>query len=150
MLALSAIQTTIKAQIDAAAFFSASPSVLCVVDDGLQDTTIETQLRTKGFVIVIPPVIRAGRRDMGGGKLALDSEVAVRIMANPHVNVQPTGAQRNIYSAIAAAVQAVLQWQPATAGDRKFDVADEWLQIATNDPGLLSYNLFFTKLSTLN
>ena len=149
MLALGSIQTTVKAQIDANAFFSAAPSVACIVDDGLQDSAIETQLRSKGFVVVVPPILRASRRDVGAGKLLLTSEFVVRILANPHVNGATGGANRNIYQAISAVAQAVLSWSP-TNGDRKFETSDEWLQLTTNDAGLTAYDLFFTKLSTIN
>jgi hypothetical protein len=51
---------------------------------------------------------------------------------------------------VAAATQAVLSWVPATAGDRRFETSEDFLQIAVNDTGLLGYHLLFTKLSTLN
>ena len=120
-----------------------------VTEGGLQDSAIELQLRTKGFVVVLPFVLRSGRRDVAGGRLALDAEFVVRLLMNPQVNAAVTGAQRNIYSAIAAAATSILSWTPATAGDRKFETSDEWLQLTTQDPGLVAYDLFFTKLSTI-
>lgn len=149
MLSIGTIQSSVKAQIDAHAFFSAAPTVACIVDDGLQDSAIENQLRSKGFVVVVPPILRASRRDIGAGKLLLNSEFVVRILSNPHVNSATGGANRNIYSAIAAAAQAVLSWVPGN-GDRKFETSDEWMQLTTNDAGLTAYDLFFTKLSTIN
>lgn len=149
MLSLGSIQSTVKTQIDANAFFSAAPTVSCIIDDGLQDSAIELQLRTKGFVVVLPFVLRSGRREVAGGRLALDAEFVVRLLMNPQVNAAVTGAQRNIYSAIAAAATSILSWTPATAGDRKFETSDEWLQLTTQDPGLVAYDLFFTKLSTI-
>jgi hypothetical protein len=150
MLAIGSIQSTVKSQIDANAFFSAVPTVACIIDDGTQDGAIETQLRSKGFVIVLPNILKAGRRDLGGGRLALDAEFVVRVLANPHVNTAVGGANRNVYSAIGAVVSSVLSWNPVNAGDRKFEAAAEWLQLTTQDPGLMAYDLFFTKLSTLN
>lgn len=150
MLAIGSIQSTVKAQIDANAFFSAAPAVACIIDDGTQDGAIETQLRSKGFVIVLPNILKAGRRDLGGGRLALDAEFVVRVLANPHTNTATGGANRNVYSAIGAVVSSVLSWNPVNAGDRKFEAAAEWLQLTTQDPGLMAYDLFFTKLSTLN
>ena len=144
------MQSTVAAAIGAASYFTASPAVVCIVDDGLQDSAIETQLRTLGCVVVVPPIIRAGRRDLGAGKLLLDAEIAVRVLVNPHVNTTPTGANRNIYSAIAAATQAVLAWNPATVGDRRFETTEDFLALTTQDTGLLAYHLIFTKLSTLN
>jgi hypothetical protein len=150
MLALSSMQSTVAAAIGAASFFTAAPAVACIVDDGLQDSAIETQLRTLGCVVVVPPILRAGRRDLGAGRLVLEAEIAVRVMVNPHVNTTPTGANRNIYSAIAAATQAVLAWSPATVGDRRFETTEDFLSLTTQDTGLLAYHLIFTKLSTLN
>lgn len=150
MLALSSMQSTVAAAIAANAYFSASPTVACIADNGLQDSAIEAQLRSVGCVVVVPPVLRATRRDIGAGKLLLDAEIAVRVLVNPHVNAATGGANRNIYSAIAAATTAVLQWNPVTPGDRKFETADDFMAITTQDAGLLAYHLIFTKLSTLN
>jgi hypothetical protein len=82
--------------------------------------------------------------------LLLDAEIVVRVLVNPHVNAAAGGANRNVYSAVASATQAVLSWVPATAGDRRFETSEDFLQIAVNDTGLLGYHLLFTKLSTLN
>jgi hypothetical protein len=149
MLSLASIQSTVKAQIDANAFFSAAPAVSCIIDDGLQDSAIEAQLRTKGCVVVLPFLLRAGRRDLGGGRLALDAEFVVRLLINPQVNAAVTGAQRNAYGAISAIAASILSWSPATVGDRKFETSDEWLQLTTQDPGLVAFDIFFTKLSTI-
>lgn len=150
MLSLATMQSTVAAAIGAASYFTASPAVVCIADDGLQDTAIENQLRTVGCVVVVPPILRAARRDLGAGKLLLEADIAVRVMVNPHVNATPTGANRNVYAAIAAAAQAVLAWTPSTVGDRRFEAADDFLSLATQDTGLLAYHLIFTKLSTLN
>ena len=150
MLSLASMQSTVAAAITANVYFSTAPSVVCIADDGLQDSAIENQLRSKGCVVVVPPILRAMRRDIGGGKLLLDAEIVVRVLVNPHVNASVGGANRNIYSAVAAATQAVLSWTPSTAGDRRFETADDFLQIAVNDTGLLGYHILFTKLSTLN
>jgi hypothetical protein len=150
MLSLASMQSTVAAAINANAFFSSAPSVLCISDDGLQDSAIETQLRSKGCVVVIPPILRAMRRDIGGGKLLLDAEIVVRVLVNPHVNTAAGGANRNVYSAVAAATQAVLSWVPSSVGDRRFETSEDFMQIAVNDTGLLGYHLLFTKLSTLN
>jgi len=148
MLSLASMQSTVAAAINANAYFSTAPSVVCISDDGLQDSAIETQLRSKGCVVVVPPILRATRRDFGGGKLLIDAEIVVRILVNP--NAAAGGASRNVYTAIASVTQAVLSWVPATVGDRRFETSEDFLQIAVNDTGLLGYHLLFTKLSTLN
>ena len=150
MLSLASMQSTVAAAINANAYFLTAPSVVCISDDGLQDSAIETQLRSKGCVVVVPPILRATRRDFGGGKLLIDAEIVVRILVNPHVNAAAGGASRNVYTAIASVTQAVLSWVPATVGDRRFETSEDFLQIAVNDTGLLGYHLLFTTLSTLN
>ena len=150
MLALGSIQTTVSAAIAARAYMSQAPAVSCIVDDGIQDSAIEAQLRTRGSVVVVPPIVRAARRDIGAGKLAMDAEVVVRILLNPTANAATGGANRNIYTLISEATSAVLGWVPATPGDRRFETSDEFLQLLTNDPGLIAYELSFAKLSTLN
>lgn len=149
MMALSAMQSTAAAAIAANTYFSASPAVPVIVDDGLQDVNIEAQLRSIGCVVVIPPILRAARRDIGAGKILLESEMVVRILLNPQVNSSASGANRNIYALVASAAQAIMQWAPGL-GDRKFETAEEFFQLITNDNGLLSYDLFFTKLTTIN
>lgn len=153
MLALKDIQTTVKARIDASSYFApVAPgvTVACIIDDGLNDTAIETQLRSVGCVVILPPILKAVRRDNGGGKVVLDAEFTVRIMVNPTANAANGGAKRNIYEAIAAAASAVLSWAPTNAGDRRFEASADWLQLTNKDAGLIIYDLFFTKLSTVN
>jgi hypothetical protein len=87
---------------------------------------------------------------LGGGKLVLDAEFTVRLLLNPNANAANGGAGRNIYEAIAAAAAAILSWTPANAGDRKFEASADWLQLSTKDAGLIIYDLFFLKLSTVN
>lgn len=149
MLALSAIQSTVAAAIASNAYIAQAPAVSVITDDGLQDSAIEVQNRTRGCVVVVPPVVRAVRRDKGGRTLLMDAEVAVRVAVNPQVNAQVGGAQRNVYLLIQAVAKAVMDWTP-TPGDYRFEVAEEWLQLVTNDPGLIAYELSFSKSASIN
>lgn len=149
MLALGSIQSTVAAAIAANAYVAQAPAVAVINDDGLQDREIELQLRTKGCLVVVPPIVRAVRRDKGGRTLLMDAEVVVRVALNPQVNASATGAQRNIYALISAATQAVMSWVPA-AGDYRFDTSEELLQLVTNDPGLIAYELSFSKSASIN
>ena len=151
MLALSAIQSTVAAAIAANAYIAQAPAVSVITDDGLQDSAIEAQLRTRGCVVVVPPVVRAVRRDKGGRTLLMDAEVAVRVAVNPQVNAQVGGAQRNVYLLIQAVAKAVMDWAPgASSGDYRFEATEEWLQLITNDPGLIAYELSFSKSASIN
>ena len=149
MMSLSSMQSTAAAAIAANAYFTASPAVSCIVDDGLQDSTIENALRSMGCIVVIPPILRAARRDVGAGKILLEAEMVVRVLVNPQVNAATGGANRNIYQMVAAASQAIMAWVPGL-GDRKFETAEEFFQLITSDSGLLSYDVYFTKLTTIN
>ena len=149
MLALSAIQSTVAAAIAANEYIAQALAVSVITDDGLQDREIEVQLRTRGCLVVVPPVVRAVRRDKGGRTLLMDAEIAVRVAVNPQVNAQVGGAQRNVYLLVQAVAKAVMDWTPAP-GDYRFEVAEEWLQLVTNDPGLIAYELSFAKSASIN
>lgn len=149
MIAFANIQAAVVAAVSASAYIAQSPAVTVINDDGLQDTQIEVQLRSKGAVIVVPPLIRAVRRDKGARTLVMDVEVAVRVVVNPQVNASTGGAGRNVYELVKAVAQAVMSWTPA-GGDYRFDVAEEFLQLVTNDPGLICYELSFSKSSAIN
>jgi hypothetical protein len=150
MLSLSNLQTTVAAAITGHTFFSTAPAVPVIVDDGTSKNGLETALRTKGFAVLVLPVLGVDLKDQGDGKTFTgEAEVMVKLLVNPHINPLPTGAQRNIHGAISAAVAAVLGWTPGL-GDRRFKVADQSISISAADEGLLAYDVGFTKQITLN
>lgn len=149
MLALGSIQSTVAAAIAANPYIAQAPAVAVINDDGLQDREIEVQRRTNGSLVVVPPVVRAVRRDKGGRTLLMDAEVVVRVEINPQVNAAVTGTQRNIYSLIQAVAKALMDWNPGP-GDYRFEATEEWLQLVTNDPGLIAYELSFSKSASIN
>lgn len=150
MLSLANIQSTVAAAITAHTYFSTAPAITAIVDDGMSKTGLETVLRTKGFAVMVMPVLGVDLKDQGDGKTFTgDAEVLVKVMVNPHVNTLASGAQRNVYSAIAAIFAAVLNWTPGP-GDRRFKITDNAISISAADEGLLSYDLTFSKQITLN
>lgn len=149
MIALKDIQSTVAARLNADAFYQSAPAVVAIAYDGLQDGQIEAQLRTRGAVAVVHPITRASRRDQGQASLVFDTEVLVRVHINPSVNAATGGANRNALEMVSATILAVLKWPP-TAGDRAFACSEEFLQLSVSDDGLLTYDLFFTKLATIN
>lgn len=149
MIALKDIQATVAARINGAAFYTAAPSVIAIAYTGLEDAQIEAQLRSRGAVAVVHPVTRASRRDQGRANLLFDTEVLVRVHVNPSVNAATGAANRNALEMVQATILSVLTWPP-TAGDREFNCAEEFLQYSTADDGLHTYDLFFTKLATIN
>ena len=149
MIALKDIQSTVTARLNASTFYTAAPAIIAIGYDGLQDAQIEAQLRTLGAVAVVHPVTRASRRDQGRANILFDTEVLVRVHVNPSVNSATGAANRNALELVQATILAVLTWPP-TAGDREFNCAEEFLQYSTSDDGLHTYDLFFTKLATIN
>lgn len=151
MILLSAIQSTAAAAIAASAYVTQAPALAVITDDGLQDNEIETQLRTRGCVIVVPPIVRAVRRDKGGRVLLMDAECVIRVAVNPRANANAAagGAGRNVYLIVQAVAKAIMDWAPGQ-GDYRFDATEEWLQLVTNDPGLIAYELSFSKSASIN
>jgi hypothetical protein len=150
MLSLANIQSTVAAAITAHSYFSNAPAIAAIVDDGMSKTGLETALRTKGFAVIVMPVLGVDLKDQGDGKTFTgDAELMVKIAVNPHVNSLASGAQRNVYAAIAAVFAAVLNWSPGP-GDRRFKLTDNAVTISAADEGLLAYDLTFIKQITLN
>lgn len=150
MLSLANLQTTVAAAISAHSYFATAPTVAAIVDDGLAKTGLETALRTKGFAVLVLPVLGVELKDQGDGKTFTgEAEVLVKVLLNPHTNPLATGAQRSIHAAISAIFSAVLNWTPGP-GDRRFKVGENAIAISAADEGLLCYDLLFTKQITLN
>jgi hypothetical protein len=149
MLSLTSIQATVRSAIAAHAYFS---GVSVIADDGRQDPAIETELTTKGFVVVVCPILGAKAVSQAGGRLLLVSEIVVRVMESPEVNAANGGAQKGTTAAIAAVCAAVLGWRPAGGlpgtSEKLFEAAPDFLAITNYDPGLIIYDLNFQKHTT--
>lgn len=151
MLNLANIQTTVATAIGAASYFTTAPSVSCIVDDGYQEREIEAALRTRGFVLVVPPLLRIAFKDQGISKTFTgEADVFVRVLCNAKVNAATGAAQRNVNEAVKQAILAVLSWTP-TAGDRRFMLADsDSVVLSVIEEGLLAYDIFFRKQISIN
>lgn len=146
MIALSAIQSTVRTALAADAYFTAGVDVLA--DDGLKDDAIEAALNDVGCVVVVSPVVRAVRTDQGGKLAVLKAEFIVEVMVNPEVNAGSGGADRDALEAVEAVGRVIMAINPAP-GDRRFELADEFSQLVNDDPGLIAYHCMFTKLATI-
>lgn len=149
MIALKDIQTTVAAAIAAHSYLSAAPNVSAVVYDGSNESTVESYLRTRGAVVSVLPVTRGVKKDGAAGKVLLFAEVMVRVSIAPMVNSGAGAANRNIYEMVRAVTEAVLGIAP-TAGGKKFETAEEFIQLSPIEEGLLSYDLFFNVLTVLH
>jgi|GEM_PF-4239445 len=149
MIAIKDIQTTVSAAVEAHAYFAAAPSIKCVADDGTKEGVIEDALRNRGAVSIVPHVLRGVRKDGMAGKVLLEAEIVVRVQIAPQVNNATGKANRNIYEMVRAVSEAVLRIAP-TAGGKKFATTDEFLQLTTSDEGTITYDVFFSVLTSLN
>lgn len=149
MLSLTSIQSTVRSVIAANPYFS---GVSVIADDGLQDPAIETELTTKGFTVVVCPIIGGKAVSQAGGRIVVLAEIVVRVMQNPEVNSAVGGAQKGTTAAIAAICAAVLGWRPAGGlpgtSEKLFEAAEDFLAISNFDPGLIIYDLTFQKHTT--
>jgi len=148
VIAFSAIQSTAAAALAADSYFTAGVDVPIVTDLGLQDETIEGHLNSTGCVVVVSPVVRAVRTDQGGKLAAIKAEFIVEVLLNPEVNAGAGGANRVAQQAVEAVARVIIAIAPAP-GDRRFEIADEFAQLVTDDAGLIAYHMMFTKLTTL-
>lgn len=150
MLSLANLQTTVAAAISAHTYFATGPVIVAIVDDGMSKNGLETQLRTKGFAVLVSPLLDINLKDQGDGKTYTgEAQIMVKVLLNPHVNALPTGAQRTVHAAIGAVFAAVLGWTPGP-GDRRFKAAEQSVALSAADEGLLCYDLLFLKQITLN
>jgi len=148
VIALSAIQSTVQAALAADAYFTDGVDVEVLSDDGLQDDAIEAALNGVGCVVVVSPVVRAVRTDQGGKVAVLKAEFIVEVMVNPERNSGTGGADRDALEAVEAVGRVIMAINP-NPGDRRFELADEFMQLVTDDAGLLSYQVMFTKIATI-
>lgn len=151
MLTLSTVQTTLASAIAVSPYFLNAPTVTVIVDDGYKEREVEAELRTKGFVVVVPPILRVAFKDQGISKTFTgEAELFVRVLCNTRVNASTGAAQRNINEAVKQTINAVLAWTP-TAGDRRFLIADpDSVALSVVEEGLLAYDIFFRKQISIN
>lgn len=151
MLTLATVQGTIATAIAGYPYFTTAPSISVIVDDGYKERDIEAELRTKGFVVVVPPILRVAFKDQGISKTFTgEAELMVRVISNARVNASTGAAQRNVNAALKETIAAVLAWTPG-AGDRRFLLADsDSIALSVLEEGLLAYDIFFRKQISIN
>ena len=150
MIALTHLHTAMAQIISTNRQFQKPPRIQCLVGDGLQHPMVKRQLEKTGCVVVIDPILRARARNPESHQgLTLDAEIGIRVLMNPKVNASETGANRHIYEVMASIADSVLGWQPDSNGDHRFEVAERFIEIKQQDPGLLEYQLTFLKTTAL-
>lgn len=112
---------------------------------GIQKDTIERMLRTKGFVIVVGPLINAILQDQSGPAWLFKSEILVMIRMNPEVNSdKKNGAGVDIYESWAPVIDALCM-RARHPGGEFFKLKQEAVELSEFDEGLWGYDLRFTK-----
>ncbi len=143
---LKDVTSTVKTAISASSYFS---GITVEIDLGQSDSLIDGALNTKGICVAIAPVLE-GR--LIEGDLSRSSHIAritVWLGMNMPINSGVGGAAKNVYEAIAAIIDAVTGWTPPR-GDHHFSLAEECYELVGYDPGLLAYNVYFTKNLTIS
>lgn len=139
----SEIQATAKDAIAAASLFK-SKGIGVVADKGKSDKTVERHLRSKGFCIVIPPLIHWKLRDQSDAAWIFDVTVLVKIKLNPDRNSDDDGANIDIYEAVVEVTNALCRHTRQPGGER-FEIAEDAGVLSQFDQGLWEYDLLFTK-----
>ncbi|MCL5099268.1 MAG: hypothetical protein M1608_17385 [Candidatus Omnitrophica bacterium] len=137
MITIGDIQSTVVDLIEAESYF-AGKSV--IEDLGKSQKEIEAALRSPGACIVVPPVLAGDLLTQTKGATISSIGLMVKILVNPNATL--TGF--DIYQAITQIVHAVLSYT-AERGEKPFEIADNLFTLSHFDPGLLAYDLFFTK-----
>lgn len=154
MLSFLLVQETIAARVNGDSYFAAvvggSPKakVKCIVDDGTKGPEIESELNGAGMVLIAEPVLRGVKTSQGRQLVGATVEAVVRVACNPEANGSAQGSKRDIREVVQNLIRAVLGWSPGSPGDRSFEMSEEFLQLVTNDPGLVEYEVFFLKQVT--
>lgn len=120
-----------------------------ILDDGLQEKARTRQLKTKGAVVVVCPLLGATLRDQSGTEHILDVGVLVKMMVNTERNTDDENsdaADVDIYEGVKAIVNACCRKARHPGG--------EFLKLAKDaftlsefhaDTGLWVYDIQFTK-----
>lgn len=144
---LNELQSAVKAAIDGIAALKPGENkkrVLVIVDDGLQKDRIENQLKTKGFVIVVAPLLEGKVRDQSGPAWLVDIELMVAVISNPERNsaTDTGGVGLNMYSIVSDVIDAVCR-QVRHPGGEFFKLLG--FALSKFDESRWVYDLSFTK-----
>ena len=121
-----------------------------VLDDGKQDKAIERQLRRKGAVVVVAPLLGGTLRDQAGNDWIMDCRIMIRVHINPEKNAdtEDGGAGVDIYDMVRAVVDACTR-RARHPGGEFLKLARDAFTLSQFDPGLWTYDIQFTKEAML-
>lgn len=147
MIAFKDVQKDARDTIAAHAYFAAET---IIEDKGLQKAQIEALLRTRGFAVVVCPVLKGKTHSQAGSIVVVEVDLFVQIALNPAVNSTSTGANKDLYLGLHSAVAALIEKNPNNPNDRyKLKPDEDAIELSSFDPGLWAYDASFTKLAVL-
>lgn len=114
-----------------------------VIDNGLSKDAIEDRFDSRGFVVIVGPILSL--RNKVGTKPIIQAEAVftVEFYSNPTRN--PNGANVDIISAISASIRALTAFSAGT-GEQPFSGEFDLCEMTVGDTGAIGYLVTFTKL----
>lgn len=141
---LTSVQSTVRDLIANDPFFAGE---LVVVDDGRIQDTLERQLASRGFALVVGPVLEVERVQGAQGTHLVRATLLVEVWENPEQN--PSQGAIDSLSAVVHAIAAVTAYRPGP-GDSRFEVGPVPAEIIANQPGQRGYIVTFSKTAQLS
>jgi hypothetical protein len=147
LIAFKDIQKDARDTIAAKPYFAGEQ---VIEDKGNQKTEIETALRTRGFVVIVCPVLKGKVHSQADGVCVINAGLFIQIELNPAVNGSGTGAQKDLYLGLHEAVAALIEKAAINPNDRyKLASEENAIELSSFDPGLWAYDVSLTKLAVL-
>ncbi len=119
-----------------------------VLNTGSEKETVERHLNDKGVCVEICPILHGRRRDQSDTETILDITIVVKLKINParNANTDKGGAGIDAAKAIPIIINALCRADSIIGGER-FKIDNDAFVLSSFDPGLLEYELMFTKES---
>lgn len=141
---LTAVQSTVRDIIANDPFFAGE---LVLADDGRINDTLERQLASRGFAVVVGPVLSVDRVQGAQGTQLVRATLLVEVWENPEQN--PSQGDIDSLGAVVHAIAAVTEYRPGP-GDSRFDVGSVPVEIIANESDRRGYIVTFSKSAQLS
>ena len=144
MLDFEALQPTARDLIAAHSYLS---DIKVFANEGLTEKPQEKELREKGVVIAISPVLGGSQKDERQGIALIEVDLMARIRINPERNAdEDSGAQKDPCRLIRSVIEAI-QAYDFGQGDQPFSFDGEQVfSLIPDDEGLIAYGVHFSKV----
>lgn len=139
---LKDLTTTVADELKKSSLFK-SKGITAIVHEGLEQDDVEKQLREKGAVLVILPIVTVERLDQAGNSWLCKAPISVELRINPKAN-KDMNTNLNMYEGIVEIVNTVTRITRHPGGEF-FQCAEIVAKMSSFDPGLWAYIVQFTK-----